>query len=177
MEKRGRRGILSLLSITIVLGMAVMPALASGPATTGTQLNLIHVSFSNGTCVTSGVVVICTGGTTTLPASSSFFVRHGLGSPGVTWAQATPKDRAAFLADTTKFVLQVDGRVVSSIRYLEYSNQFSAMTKWFLTNFPGGMTVTHTFEGMWFQDGEIGNLGTPGQSLLELDCTITVTFT
>ncbi len=176
-RSRGLRPLILFLGVASVLISGTAPVFGSGAATTGTQLNLIRVGFATGTCSTVGVAFICTGGTTTLPASAPFFVRHGLGSPGATWAQATPQDRAAFLGKATFFVLHVDGNAVFSVRFLEYSNQFDAMTKWFLTNFPSGMTGTHTFTGMWFQDGEIGNLGTPGQPVLELAITITVTFT
>ncbi len=163
--------LLSICLVTVLLG-GVVPANASGPATTGTQLNLIRVSFNDGgTC--DPTFTYCTGGTTTLPANSPFFVRHGVGAPG-SWTQLPEQDRVAFQSNATRFDLYVDGSLVFSIRYLDYSTQYG-MTKWFLTNFPAGMTGTHTFEGQWFEDGELVG-GVPGQAVLELDITISVTF-
>ena len=128
---------------------ATLPAFAS-PPTTGAQL----MPYPNPDCPAA----------MTFPAGASFHIQHGW---AVQWPKGTtPEQKLGFASPGTNFTLFVDGKQAPYLMYRQPDKASGTMDKWFLTNFPSGMTGVHTFLGMWFND-----------SALALTCQIVVTFT
>ena len=139
---------LGALFVAVTLA-ATLPAFASPPAT-GAQLMPYPVPDCPATM--------------TFSANTPFHIQHGWAVP---WPKGTtPEQKQGFASPGTNFTLLVDGRQAPYTVYRQPDKTGGLMDKWFLTNFPSGMTGTHTFLGQWFNDSE-----------LALTCEIAVTFT
>ena len=102
--------------------------------------------------------------TMTFPASTPFHIQHGWAVP---WPKGTtPEQKQGFGSPGTNFTLYVDGKQAQYTTYRQLDKANGVMDKWFLSDFPVGMTGTHTFLGLWYDD-----------TLLALTCQIEVTFT
>lgn len=102
--------------------------------------------------------------TMTYLANTPFHVQHGW---AISWPHgSTPSQKAGLGSSDTNFTLYVDGTQASYTMYRHLNKTSGVMDKWYLSNFPSGMTGTHVFLGEWFND-----------SSLVLTCQIDVTFT
>ncbi len=158
--------------IALLLGLAALAlvpaATASHLPTTGTRIGLFRGNCSGHNPNVPANVEI------TFAANTDFFIRHGWSLP---WSDATPEQKQAELSDNTRFDLYVDGVKVASQLDLDFQSSDGTVTlaKTHLTNFPGGMTGTHEFRGLWYIDGLlIGE--TPGTAVFQLACALEVQF-
>jgi hypothetical protein len=138
---------ISMLSaIAAVLALTVaLPASANGIPTTGTQINIRFPPA-------------------TYPANTPFYVEHGFGC-------LLDSDSASCANASTAFVLWVDGVQQPSQKDVSvvYNTFIGAklLGVSYLTNFPDGLPLgTHTFTGIWYQNGSISD-----------EATATVSFT
>lgn len=163
----------------VLLGVFVvsMRTVSADNPETGIRLNLVAPCLSGVDTFTPPATFSAS---TTFPQGTDFFVKHGWDEPN--WNDSTivtAAKRAGFLHNSTTFFLFVDSVPVASQPNFFVAPAGSPATptffKFFLSDFPGGMTGTHLFTGEWFLDGSLAG-GTFGQSVFQLRCDVTVTF-
>ena len=132
----------SLFTAIVSVGAAAVVA-ASAWAGNVPRLGDQHVGLA--TCAVDG-----TCSDLTLTADASFFVAHGF----------TAESWSDIVNPIHRFELAVDGLQVHGALDLDrYAGGLG--DKWYVFNFPGGMTGTHTFTGCWYAtDGELIFCGT-----------------
>jgi hypothetical protein len=125
----------------VVAAVAVVPAAAGTIPTTGSAIRV-------------GIPCSATPCSTTYPADTPFFVRHG-------WV-GEPVDQ--LLDPGTRYDLSVDGVLVPSATQVDVVGDETA--KYAVRNFRFGMSGVHVFVGCWYLEGA-----------LQLCAQNTVTFT
>jgi hypothetical protein len=137
-----RRGLLTLSLVMVVSLAAALPATANNIPTTGAALPLDIL-----------------GTTVVFPANTPFYVSHGFlcGPVG-----SEPLFDASNLGDclqgSTRFVFFVDG--VQQRSQTDHDNTLDPdgtrfIKNFDLTNYPAGMTGTHTFVYVWYYAGSL----------------------
>ena len=150
----------------LLFGLIVLGALV---AFAGTASAFHHPT----TGIRLNILTACPSSSTTFPANTNFWVRHGWAFSD--WSQASKNEQMAFKDDTTRFDLLVDGSLVKSNRDTNYVVSTDIYFKSFLTNFPGGLTGTHVFTGRWYLDGSLAG-GTRGEAVFQFECVVVATF-
>ena len=140
------------ISILVLIAFLVIatPAVAGKKAPVGSQIGVIS-------------------GPTTFPAGAAFHIRHG-------WIISSDTDGVGIF----DFELEVDG-VLRNEDFVLRSTQSGdpdLLLRFWVHNFPDGMTGVHTFTGHWFVPCQptSGSCATPNAKVEVLTSSVTVTF-
>jgi hypothetical protein len=140
------------LTIAALL-IVVSPAIAARSLPTSPKINILY-----------GVDI-------DFPANSAFHIAHG-------WSIDLATESRAVLA-RADFELQIDGVYVAEDFVTRDASVPGSVAKYFVFDYPGGMTGTHEFTGHWYlQCKHSGEVCVDKNAMVEIYTnTITVTFT